>query len=171
MWLGLYRTTVANQRLPFGLISPPANMPEICLFQIFTLNPTNQWWCASNWGVVTCWSHVGSCFKRFMCPENGLISSSSVTCWIAENRHTRNCLLAHVCYHNRNYNLTGPPPTFQFRQEKNVRPSKRRHHVWGMLVCLLLKTWPSLLVVVSSQFNCKVTPSLGNSWPSLMGMW
>ena len=29
-------------------------------------------------------SHVGSCFKMFMCPDNGLIFSSLVTCWIAE---------------------------------------------------------------------------------------
>ena len=42
------------------------------------------WTSAIKFGIVTCGSHVVSCFKSLLCPNNGLISSIFVTYWKAE---------------------------------------------------------------------------------------
>ena len=119
-------TTVAEERLLLGLNNTLANMREICFCSDSTLDERiklgHGHWCGS---------HVGSCFKSLLCPDNGLISSIFVTCWKAETGYIigmrtdpHKCLLqlAHVSYHQRNSNLTGQPvcdpPTFKFLPNK-----------------------------------------------------
>ena len=113
-------TTIADQRLLLDLINTLANMRETCFCPASTLEEHiklgHGHWCGS---------HVGSCFKSLLCPDNGLISSIFVTCWKAETGYIidmrshrtdpHNCLLqlAHVSYHQRNSNLT----------ETSVRPT------------------------------------------------
>ena len=69
-------TTVADHRLLFvGLINTLANMRETCVCSASTLDERiklgHGHWCGT---------HVGSCFKSLLCPDNGLISSIFVTC-------------------------------------------------------------------------------------------
>ena len=65
----------ADQRLLLDLINTLANMRETCLCSASTLDERIQLG-HGDW----CGSHVGSCFKSLLCPDNGLISSIFVTC-------------------------------------------------------------------------------------------
>ena len=122
----------ADQRLLLGLINTLANMRENLFFCSASTLDKRIKLGHGDW----CGSHVGSCFKSLLCPDNGLISSIFVTCWkaktgyiidmrpISQNRPTYLSLLqlAHVSYHQRNSNLTGQPvcdpPTFKFIPNK-----------------------------------------------------
>ena len=63
----IIRTTVADQRLLLALINTLANMRETYFCSASTLDERiklgHGHWCGS---------HVGSCFKSLLCPDNGL---------------------------------------------------------------------------------------------------
>ena len=154
-------TTVADQRLLLGLNNTLANMREICFCSAATFDERIKLG-RGHW----CGSHVGSCFKILLCPDNGWFPPSS---WHVEKQKSailliwvHNCLLqlAHVSYHQWNSNLTGQPvcdpPTFKFLPNKYY-PGYLKTACFGMIVHILVKTWPTL--EVSCKCNCKVTPS------------
>ena len=65
----------ADQRLLLGLINTLANMRETCFCSASTLDKRIKLG-HGDW----CGSHVGSCLKSLLHPDNGLISSIFVTC-------------------------------------------------------------------------------------------
>ena len=65
----------ADQRLLLGLINTLANMWETCLCSASTLDDGRIKLGHGDW----CGSHVGSCFKSLLYPDNGLIFSIFVT--------------------------------------------------------------------------------------------
>ena len=123
-------TTVADQRLLLGLNNTLANMREICFCSAATFDERIKLG-RGHW----CGSHIGSCFKILLCPDNGWFPPSSwhvekqksaiLLIWVqSHGTDPHNCLLqlAHVSYHQWNSNLTGQPvcdpPTFKFLPNK-----------------------------------------------------